>query len=74
MPDSDIPALAAAPKRVMIDTCAGASVFPKGFDGNAVDDYSVPPISLVTATGKGVQSSEGKRSTFALKGGRAVSL
>ena len=38
---------------LMIDTCAGASIFPRGFDQNATDDSTVAPVQLSTATRSG---------------------
>eukprot|EP00959_Pyramimonas_sp_CCMP1952_P026147 548885-Pyramimonas_sp.AAC.1 len=58
----------------MIDTCAGASVFPKGFDPNAEPDASVRPVKLATATNDPVHGASGKRSRFELEGGRQVSV
>ena len=35
-------------RRIMIDNCVGASVFPRGYDDNAVDD---PDVQLVRRIG-----------------------
>ena len=35
---------------LMMDTCAGASIFPRDFDENATDDSTVAPVTLSTAT------------------------
>ena len=35
---------------LMMDTCAGASIFPRGFDQSATDDSTVAPVTLSTAT------------------------
>ena len=53
-------------RRVMTDNCAGASVFPRGYDDNAVDDHHVQPVQVEAATGK--------RSAFSLHDGRSVSI
>ena len=35
---------------LMMDTCAGGSIFPRGFDQGAQDDLTVGPVQLATAT------------------------
>ena len=35
---------------LMMDTCAGASIFPRGFDQSVTDDSTVAPVQLSTAT------------------------
>ncbi|CAK0820598.1 unnamed protein product, partial [Prorocentrum cordatum] len=67
-------ALPATPQYLMIDTCAGASVFPQGCDPNAESDASVRPVKLATATNDPVHGASGKRSRFELEGGRQVSV
>ena len=59
---------------LMIDTCAGASVFPKNFDKRAIKDDTVPKMTLRTATNAPVKMTGGKRSTYALRNGSSVSV
>ena len=59
---------------LMIDTCAGASVFPKDFDKRAVKDNTVPQMTLRTATNAPVKMTGGKRSTYTLRNGSSVSV
>eukprot|EP00929_Paragymnodinium_shiwhaense_P111971 TRINITY_DN8021_c0_g1_i4.p1 TRINITY_DN8021_c0_g1~~TRINITY_DN8021_c0_g1_i4.p1 ORF type:complete len:1618 (+),score=271.11 TRINITY_DN8021_c0_g1_i4:701-5554(+) len=59
-----------AKHRLMIDNCAGASIFPTDYDGGAVFDASVRPVVLETATGEPVTAAGGKRSSFATVDGR----
>ena len=54
----------------MTDTCAGASIFPRGFDQNATDDSTVAPVRLSTATDDPVNGDAGKKSCFGLRDGR----
>ena len=35
---------------LMMDTCAGVSIFLRGFDQSAMDDPTVAPVQLATAT------------------------
>ena len=58
----------------MIDTCAGASVFPKNFDKRAIKDDTVPKTTLRTATNGAVTMSGGRRSTFTLRNGAKVAV
>jgi hypothetical protein len=58
----------------MIDTCAGASVFPKNFDKLAVKDDTVAKTRLITATNGAVRMAGGKRSTYTLRNGSSVSV
>ena len=58
----------------MIDACAGASVFPKGFDKQAIKDNTVPSMALRTATNAPVKMTGGKRSTYTLRNGSSVSV
>ena len=53
-----------------MDTCAGASIFPRGFDQNATDDSTVAPVRLSTATDDPVNGDAGKKSCFGLRDGR----
>ena len=53
-----------------MDTCAGASIFPRGFDQNATDDLTVAPVRLSTATDDPVNGDAGKKSCFGLRDGR----
>ncbi len=45
--------------RIMIDACTGASVFPNGFDDNALLDSSLPEANLMTATSDLVKAEAG---------------
>ena len=54
---------------LMMDTCAGASIFPRGFDQNATDDSTVAPVRLSTATDDPVNGVAGKKSCFGLRDG-----
>ena len=54
----------------MMDTCACASIFPRGFDQNATDDLTAAPVRLSTATDDPVQGDAGKKSCFGLRDGR----
>jgi hypothetical protein len=58
----------------MIDTCAGASVFPKNFDKRAVKDDTVPKTALITATSRAVKMAGGKRSTYTLRNGSSIAV
>ena len=58
----------------MIDTCAGASVFPMNFDKRAVKDDTVPKTALTTATNGAVKMAGGKRSTYTLRNGSSVAV
>ena len=51
---------------LMMDTCAGASIFPRGFDQSATDDSTVAPGQLSTATDDPVHGDAGKKSHFGL--------
>ena len=53
-----------------MDTCAGASIFPIGFDQSATDDLTVAPVQLSTATDDPVHGDAGKKSCFGLRDGR----
>ena len=53
----------------MMDTCAGASIFPRGFDQSATDDSTVAPVRLSTATDDPVHRDTGKKSCFGLGDG-----
>ncbi|CAK0821956.1 unnamed protein product, partial [Prorocentrum cordatum] len=66
--------LAPMPQRVMVDTGAGRSVCPAGFDPRAEPDSSVKPTTLTTATGEEVNLSDGKRSHFQADDGSGVVL
>ena len=55
---------------LMMDTCAGASIFPRGFDQSATDDSTVAPVRLSTATDDPVNGDSGKKSCFGLRDGR----
>ena len=53
-----------------MDTCAGASIFPRVFDQNDTDDSTVAPVRLSTATDDPVHGDAGKESCFGLRDGR----
>ena len=55
---------------LMMDTCAGASIFPRGFDQSATDDSTVAPERLSTATDDPVHGDAGKKSCVGLRDGR----
>ena len=55
---------------LMMDTCAGASIFLRGFDQSATDDSTVSPVRLSTATDDPVNGDAGKKSCFGLRDGR----
>ena len=55
---------------LMMDTCAAGSIFPRGFDQSAVDDPTVAPVQLATATDDPVHGDAGKKSHFGLRDGR----
>ena len=49
---------------LMMDTCEGASIFPRGFDQSATDDSTVVPVQLPTATDDPVHGKCGKEIMF----------
>ena len=53
-----------------MDTCAGASIFPRGFDQSATDESTVAPVRHSTATDDPVHGDAGKKSCFGLRAGR----
>ena len=53
-----------------MDTRAGASIFPRGFDQNATDDLTAAPVRLSTATDDPVNGDAVKKSCFGLRDGR----
>ena len=53
-----------------MDTCAGVSIFLRGFDQSATDDSTVAPVGLSTATDDAVHGDAGKKSHFGLRDGR----
>ena len=55
---------------LMMDTCAGGSIFPRGFDQGDQDFPTVSPVQLATATDDPVHGDVGKRSHFGLRDGR----
>ena len=55
---------------LMVDTSAGGSIFPRGFDQSATDDPTVAPVQLATATDDPVHGDAGKKSHFCLRDGR----
>ena len=66
-PSAAIPSNATYP---MMDTCAGVSIFLRGFDQSAMDDPTVAPVQLATATDDPVHGDAGKKSHFGLRDGR----
>ena len=54
---------------LMMDTCAGASILPRGFDQSATDDSTVAPVRLSTATDDPVHGDAGKKSCIGLRDG-----
>ena len=54
----------------MMDTCAGASIFPRGFDHSATAESTVAPVRLSTATDDPVHGDAGKKPCFDLRDGR----
>ncbi|CAK0791790.1 unnamed protein product, partial [Prorocentrum cordatum] len=75
--DRPVPVLAATrtdTKYLMIDTCAGASVFPRGLGPAAEDDSPVGPVRLATATDDPVVGDNGKQPRFGLQDGRQVTV
>ena len=55
---------------LMMDTCAGASISPRGFGQSATDDSTVAPVQLSTATDDRVHGNAVKKSCFGLRDGR----
>ena len=55
---------------LMMDTSAGASILPRGFDQSATEDSTVAPVRLSTATDDSVHGDAGKKSCFGLRDGR----
>ena len=55
---------------LMMDTCAGASIFPRGFDQSATDDSTVAPLRHSTETDDPVHGDAGKKSCFGYRDGR----
>ena len=66
--------LLAPMKRAMVDTGAGASVFPRGFSKNSKPDKGRRPVVLTTATDEEVQLDDGRESTYRLQSGDPVSI
>ena len=52
--------LIALRRRAMVDTGAGASIFPRGFSQHSVPDATREPIVLSTATDEEVKVDDGK--------------
>ena len=52
---------------LMMDTCAGANIFPRGFDQSATDDLTVAPVQISTPTDDPVHGDSGKKSCFGLR-------
>ncbi|CAK0912068.1 unnamed protein product, partial [Prorocentrum cordatum] len=73
--DRPVPVLAATrtdAQYLMIDTCAGASAFPRRFDSAAEGGPAVGPARLETTTDDLVIGDSGKQSRFGLQDGRQV--
>ena len=47
---------------LMMDTCAGASICPRGFDQSTTDELTVAPARFLTATDDPVHGDAGKKS------------
>ena len=58
----------------MIDNCAGASVFPVGYDDRAEVDDTVPGVTLTPATGEPVPAYAGRKSRFRLLDGQEFTV
>ena len=58
---SPIAAIPSNETYLMMETCAGASIFPRGFDQSAADDSTVAPVRNSTATDDPVHGDAGKR-------------
>ena len=59
---------------LMIDTCAGGSVFPQGFDSIAKPDSSIAPVTLTTATNDPVHAKIGRKSHFEIQDGKQLTV
>ena len=55
---------------LLMDTCADASIFSRGFYQSATDDSTVTPVRLSTATDDPVHGDAGKKSCLDLRDGR----
>ena len=53
-----------------MDTCAGASICPRGFDRSVTDDSTVAPLRLSTETDDPVHGDAGKKLCFGFRDGR----
>eukprot|EP00959_Pyramimonas_sp_CCMP1952_P273161 5709772-Pyramimonas_sp.AAC.1 len=72
--DNDAPLAPMPPRRVVVDSGAGRSVRPTGFDPDATGDGAARPSRLSTATGEDVQLTTGKRSQCQTSDGRPIAL
>ena len=61
-------------KRAMVDTGAGASVFPRGFSTHSVPDRTRKPIVLTTATSEDIAINDGRMSTYTMGDGSPVRI
>ena len=59
-----IAAITSCETHIKMDTCAGGSIFPRGFEQGAQDDPTVAPVQLATAKGDPVHNDVGKRFYF----------
>ena len=53
-----------------MDTCAGAGIFPRGFDQSGTDDSTVAPVRLSTGTDDRVHGDAEKKSYSGWREGR----
>ena len=63
-----------APLRAMVDTGAGASVFPRRFSKNSVQDKTRKAITLTTATSEEIVINDGRRSNYCMPCGSKVQI
>ena len=61
-------------RRAMVDTGAGASVFPRGFSKHSVPDTNRGPVTLTTATGEEITVNDGRCSSYTLPAGAPVQI
>ena len=65
-----IAAIASNATYLMMDTCAGVSIFLRGVDQCAMDYSTVQPAQLAMATDDPVHGDAGKKSHIGLRDGR----
>ena len=61
-------------RRAMVDTGAGASVFPRGFSKHSVPDTKRGPVTLTTDTGEEITVNDGRCSSYTLPAGAPVQI